>query len=105
MKTHNEMVNEWMKDPAFKKEYNALESEFVVFDELLKARNIARLTQRQVAERMGTKSAAIARLESGGAGKKHSPSIETLRRYAEAVGCDLQIKLIPRKARLTKHSN
>jgi len=58
--------------------YNALESEFVVFDELLKARNIARLTQRQVAERMGTKSAAIAKLESGGAGKKHSPSIETL---------------------------
>jgi len=78
MKTHDEMVNEWMQDPAFKKEYDALGSEFVVFDELLKARNIAKLTQTQVAERMGTKSAAIARLESGGASKKHSPSIETL---------------------------
>ena len=102
MKTHDEMVNEWMQDPAFKNEYDALESEFVVFDELLKARNIARLTQAQVAERMGTKSAAIARLESGGGSKKHSPSIETLHKYAEAVGCGLEIKLVPRRSRLTK---
>jgi len=43
---------------------------------------------------MGTKTPAIARLESGGGSKQHSPSIATLRKYAEAVGCDLEIKLI-----------
>ena len=103
MKTHDEMINEWMRDPDFKKEYDSLEPEFSVFDVLLKARNKAGLTQSDVADRMGTKTPAIARLESGGGSKKHSPSIETLRKYAEAVGCDLQIKLVPRKARRTSN--
>ncbi len=95
MKTHDEMINEWMQDSAFKKEYDALGSEFALFDELIKARNNAGLTQAEVAERMGTKTPAIARLESGGGSKKHSPSIATLLKYAEAVGCGLEIKLVP----------
>ena len=104
MKTHDEMINEWMEDPTFKKEYDALESEFALFDELIKARNNAGLTQSEVAERMGTKTPAIARLESGGGSKKHSPSIATLLKYAEAVGCGLEIKLVPRHARLRNRS-
>jgi transcriptional regulator with XRE-family HTH domain len=98
MKSHNQMVAEWINDPSFKKEYDALEPEFVLFDELLKARCRAGLTQSAVAERMGTRTPAVARLESGGGSKKHSPSITTLRKYAEAVGCSLEIKLIPRRA-------
>lgn len=94
MKTHDEMVAQWMKDPAFKMVYDALEPEFSLFDELLKARQEAGLTQVEVALRMGSKASAVARLESGGGRKKHSPSIATLRRYAEAVGCQLEIKLI-----------
>ena len=104
MKTHDEMINEWMQDFAFKKEYDALESEFALFDELIKARNNAGLTQSEVAERMGTKPPAIARLESGGGSKKHSPSIATLLKYAEAVGCGLEIKLVPRQSRLTQYT-
>ena len=65
MKSHDEMVADWMKDPAFKQEYDALESQFALFDELLRARDEAGLTQSQVAERMGTKASAVARLESG----------------------------------------
>jgi transcriptional regulator with XRE-family HTH domain len=68
----------------------------MLFDELLKARKAAGLTQAEIAERMGTKTPAIARLESGGGSNKHSPSIATLRKYAEAVGCDLEIKLASR---------
>ena len=97
---HDKMINEWMRDPEFKREYDALESEFVLFDELIKARHSAGLTQSEVAERMGTKTPAIARLESGGGSKKHSPSISTLLRYAEAVGCGLEIKLVPQQTRL-----
>ncbi|MBK8525034.1 MAG: helix-turn-helix transcriptional regulator [Betaproteobacteria bacterium] len=55
----------------------------------------AGLTQDAVAERMGTTKSAISRLESSG---KHAPSLATLKRYAEAVGCDLQVKLVPHKA-------
>lgn len=94
MKTHNEMIQEWSKDPQFKREYDALEAEFALFDELLKARQAAGLTQTEVAERMGTKASAIARLEAGGGNKSHSPSIATLTRYAQAVGCQLEVRLI-----------
>ena len=94
MKTHDEMVREWIEDPDFKREYDALEGKFSLFDELLRARQEAGLTQAEVAERMGTKASAIARLEAGGGSNKHSPSIATLCKYAEVVGCQLEIRLI-----------
>ncbi len=58
------------------------------------ARKAAGLTQAEVAERMGTKTSAVARLEAGGGNKKHSPSIATLQKYAQAVGCQLEIRLV-----------
>ena len=61
---------------------------------LLRARREAGLTQADVADRMSTKPTAVARLESGGGSQKHSPSINTLRKYAEAVGCRLEIRLV-----------
>ena len=64
-------------------------------DQMLRARARAGLTQDAVAERMGTTKSAVSRLESTG---KHAPSLATLKRYAEAVGCELQVKLVPQKA-------
>ena len=93
MKKHNDMVAEWMKDPAFKAEYDALEDEFAFFEELVRARDQAGLTQAEVASRMGTKPSSVARLEAGGGSKKHSPSLVTLRKYAQAVGAELEIRL------------
>jgi transcriptional regulator with XRE-family HTH domain len=94
MKTHEKMIAGWKKDPIFKAEYDALEEEFAMFDELLKARLSAKLTQAEVAKRMGTKVPAISRMESSSS-KKHSPSISTLQKYAAAVGCRLVVKLEP----------
>ncbi|MGD0238587.1 MAG: helix-turn-helix transcriptional regulator, partial [Syntrophorhabdales bacterium] len=45
--------------------------------------------------RMGTTKSAVSRLESAG---KHAPSITTLKKYARAVGCDLQVKLVPKNS-------
>jgi DNA-binding XRE family transcriptional regulator len=95
MTTHDKMVESWMKDPEFTAEYDALEEEFSLLDELLKARNKVNMTQADVAKEMNTKASAVARIESGGGSKKHSPSITTLRRYAKAVGCRLKIELEP----------
>jgi transcriptional regulator with XRE-family HTH domain len=95
MKTHDEMVTEWQEDPAFRNAYEALAEEFSLFDTLFQARTKAGLTQAEVAERMGTKTPAVARLEAGGGSKKHSPSIATLQKYAAAVGCRLEIQLVP----------
>lgn len=66
---------------------------------MLKARKSAGLTQEDVATRMGTKVPAIARLEASGGTHRHSPTLETLRKYAQAVGCQLVIQL---KGRIQK---
>jgi DNA-binding XRE family transcriptional regulator len=79
---------------GFTEAYEALEPEYQVIRQLLKARTRAGLTQDAVAERMGTTKSAISRLEAAG---KHAPSLTTLRRYAEAVGCNLQVRLVPQK--------
>lgn len=94
MLTHEEMVRKMLEHPGVEAEYDALEPEFELLDELLKARDEAGLTQGDVAKRMGTSRPAVARIEAGGGSKRHSPSIATLRRYAEAVGCKLQVKLV-----------
>lgn len=96
MKTHDEMIADWQRDPAFRAEYDALEDEFALFDELLRAREMAGLTQAEVAARMGTQAPAVARLEAGGGRGGHSPSLATLRKYASAVGCHLEIRMVPK---------
>jgi len=94
MMTHNQLREKMLSNSEVKAEYDSLEKEFSLFEELLKARMLAGLTQAQVAERMGTKTPAIARLESGGGNKKHSPSLSTLQKYAQAVDCHVEIRLV-----------
>ena len=78
-------------DATVKEAYDALAVEYVLASQMLAARTTAGLTQEAVASRMGTTKSAISRLESAG---KHAPSLATLKRYAEAVGCKLEIKLV-----------
>jgi DNA-binding XRE family transcriptional regulator len=83
-----------LENEAFRKEYEALEPKYALIWELLSARKQSGMTQEAVANKIGTTKSAISRLE---AGSKHAPSITTLRKYAEAVGCDLVIKLEPKR--------
>lgn len=102
MMTHEQLVKRMLKNVAVKAQYDLQAEEFALLDELLRARRSAGLTQAEVAQRMGTKTPAVARLEAGGGSKRHSPSISTLRRYAAAVGCRLRITLLPRRKRTRK---
>ncbi|HJU40562.1 MAG TPA: helix-turn-helix transcriptional regulator [Tahibacter sp.] len=86
----------WSRDPAFAKAYDALTDEFAALAELVRARQQADMTQADVAERMGVAQATVARLESSAGSRKHAPSLATLRRYADAVGCVLLITLAPK---------
>ncbi|MBU1054775.1 MAG: helix-turn-helix domain-containing protein [Proteobacteria bacterium] len=81
---------------AVKAEYDQLDEEFSLFDQFLKARAVAGITQAEVAKRIGTTQSVIARLESGSG--KHSPSIATLKKYAHALGCRLEMKLVKVKS-------
>jgi len=91
---HEEFLREAKKDEEFRKEYEALAYTYALIRELLLARQHSGLTQESIAQKIGTTKSAVSRLESGG---KHIPSITTLRKYAEAVGCELEIKLVPKK--------
>lgn len=86
----------WSKDPAFANAYAALADEFAALGELVRARQLAEMTQADVAAIMGIAQASVARLESSAGSRKHAPSMATLRRYADAVGCVLRITLAPK---------
>lgn len=94
----------WMKRPGFAAAYDALADEYAALGELLRARQRAGMTQAQVAESMGIAQATVARLESSAGSRKHAPSIATLRRYADAVGCELHLTLTPKHAKARKRA-
>jgi len=93
---HTEFLAAARLRPGFNDAYDSLELEYTVASQMLKARTTAGLTQDAVAERMGTTKSAISRLEGSG---RHAPSLATLKKYAAAVGCELQVRFVPHKAR------
>ncbi len=90
-----------LKDNSVKREYDSLANEFMISRELIKARAQARLTQEDVAEIMHTSKSNISRLEN--VDSPNWPNLNTLMKYAAAVGCELQIKLTPIK-KIHKHA-
>ena len=99
MLTHKQLRTKALANAEVKAEYETLVDEFFLLDEFLKARAAQGLTQAQVAEKIGTTQSAVARMESGSG--KHSPSLATLSKYADALGCKLEVRLVlrPRPAR------
>jgi ribosome-binding protein aMBF1 (putative translation factor) len=83
----------WRKDPEYERAYDALEG-FTLAAAMMEARARAGLTQQQLAERMHTTQAIIARLESG----RVKPSTRTLERLAAATGSRLRISFEPAPA-------
>ncbi len=92
--THEELKQKALSNQNVKNEYDKLDLEFQLLNEMLTARKQAGLNQSQVAELMGTKQTAVTRLESALSGGKHSPSLETIKKYATAVGCHLDIRFV-----------
>ena len=89
MKTLKTLKAELLAKPSTRAEYDAQAPEFAMARELIAARTQAGLTQADVAERMGTTQSTVARLEGG----KALPSMRSLQRYAQAVGCRAVVRL------------
>ena len=85
-----DLKTRFMKDPAFREEYARADDEFALIEALVRARTAAKLTQAELAQRLGTTQSAIARLEGG----RVAPSFATLRRYAAATGTRLTVGLV-----------
>ena len=93
--TVNDLHKKWIRNPKYRREYEALQEEFTLAAALIEARARAGLTQEQVAQRMKTTQAVVARLEGGGS----MPSTRTLEKYARATGTRLKISFEPEGAR------
>lgn len=94
MLTHKQLRTKALANAEVNAEYEKQADEFALLDEFLKARAALGLTQAQVAQKIGTTQSAVARMESGSG--KHSPSLATLTKYAEALGCKLEVRLVRR---------
>ncbi|MGB4965735.1 MAG: helix-turn-helix transcriptional regulator [Microgenomates group bacterium] len=86
----SEYLKEKLKDPEFKHEFDKLQPEFEVVHMMYEARLKKNFTQKQLAEKLNTKKSVISRLEAGNA----NPTLNFLKRFADALDTTLQIKFI-----------
>jgi len=86
-------LDEQLKNPEFRAEYDALEGEFALIRQLIDLRIKRGLSQRQLAKRAEMQQPTIARLEGG-----RTASLKTLRRVAEALDARVEVRLVPREA-------
>ena len=93
MTNFDAFLNDQLKDPEFKAEWDALDPEFAVIEAMLKARKETGLTQKQLSERTGIAQTDISRLERGNG----NPSLRTLQRLAAGMGMRVKIEFVPAK--------
>ena len=97
-RTYREFLNEKLRDPEFKKEWDELEPEFQLIRAVLNGREEQQISQRQLSERTGIAQADISRIESGNA----NPTLETLKRLADGLGMTLTLSFTPREVGTVK---
>lgn len=81
-----------MKNPKFVEEYEKLQPEFAIAQAIIDARVNKKVSQQELAEKVGTGQAVISRLETANA----SPSLSLIKRVADALGLRAEIHLIPK---------
>ncbi len=79
-----------LADPEVKKAYDDLEVEYQIISDIIRLRNKKKITQKQLAVRMGTTQSALSRFEIGG---RRNPSLNFLKRLADALGTKLEVRL------------
>lgn len=87
-----ELHRKWMKNPKYRLEYEKLEPEFAIARAIIDARIKRKISQAQLAKRMGTGQAVVSRLEGANA----SPSLSLIKRLANALNLKLELRLTPR---------
>jgi len=95
--THKEFKKKAFAIPGIKQGYEALEDEFAMISVLMNARRKAGKTQETIAKEMKTTQSVVARIETNVLSRRHAPTLDTLKRYAEALGYVLQIRLVHKK--------
>ena len=94
----DDFLQEQLRDPEIRKEYEALQPEHMVIQAMLDARKKSGMTQKELAERTGIAQGDISKLERGSA----NPSITTLKRLAKRMGMVLKIEFTPERVSVGK---
>lgn len=94
MKKFDTFLEEQMKDPDFKNEFENLQPELDVIRAIVDARTSQNLTQKQLSERTGINQADISKLENG----TRNPTLNMLKRLAKGMNMELKIEFIPKQA-------
>ena len=79
-----------LKNKEVQKEYELMEAEYKIIEEIITARRERNLTQKGLAELIGTKQSNISRLESG----NYNPSLDFLQKIASAMGKKLEVRIV-----------
>jgi transcriptional regulator with XRE-family HTH domain len=93
MITFDDMLNEQLQDPEFRKEYEAIQPEMDVIRAIVDARISQNLTQKELSERSGINQADISKIENG----TRNPSLNLLKRLADGMGMTLKIEFVPKQ--------
>lgn len=83
-------LNEQLKNPVFKKEFEAIEPEFSMIRALIAARKEKGITQKELSKLTGIAQADLSKIENGNA----NPSLKTLKKLAEGLGKRLQVSFV-----------
>jgi ribosome-binding protein aMBF1 (putative translation factor) len=92
VRSYKDVKKRFLEDPEFRKEYEALGPEFELIESIIKRRAELEMTQKELADKLGTGQAVISRLESGNA----NPTLASLAEIAKALDADLHIELKPK---------
>jgi DNA-binding Xre family transcriptional regulator len=84
----SELLKENLKNKEFKDEYDKLEKEFALAEEVIRLRIEKNMTQKELAKLVGTSQPAIARLESG---KYNNISLSFLKRIGKALNVEPEV--------------
>ena len=93
-KNFRETLNQQLKNPEFKKEWDALEPEFDIIKAIVNARSSQNMTQKELSEKTGIPQADISRLENG----TRNPTLKLLKRLADGLNMELGIVFVPKKS-------
>ena len=87
-----DLHRKWMKNPEFRREYEKLEPEFAIARAIIEARIKNKVSQEELAKKMGTGQAVVSRLEGANA----SPSLSLIKRLANALDLNVELRFTPK---------
>ena len=79
-----------LKNKEVQNELKKNEAEYKIIEDIILARKKKNLSQKELAELIGTRQSNISRLEHG----NYNPSLDFLNKIAQAMGKQLEVRIV-----------